>query len=222
MFPTPQSPIVPAKQLKSELENYIDDILVRARLASEELDLLIASIPKGITDIPIQFDKPKVVVSSGYIPESPRSIHSLHYQESSIHHSPVSSFFPDSMFSMPSLPPRPSSSCERRPANLRAHRILNPSTSFAIEADDEDDGGFVREESFISVLPQKSGRASRSSEPFVDLTNSIENLPHFQYVHDSPKPVTISRSEPQSEEGLAWKRERLLLEIMRNYGEEFS
>jgi len=223
MYPTPQTFLKP---VKSDLEDYIDDILVRSRAASDELDLLIALFSKDTVEPPKQFDKPNLPFSSPslYTPESPRqdiSVHSYQYEESSIPVSPASSRY--SFFALP-----PSSTCDRRPANLRAHRILN---TVPIEADDE--GG----ESFISALPP---RRTNFQHSFVELTESIENLPHFQYVgknevnisrseeeepisrSDPEEGVTISRSEETTGEGAAWKRERLLLEIMRNYGEEFS
>ena len=225
MFPTPQSPVLCTKGGQQGLASYIDDILGRAQQAADELDALIASLPKETVRLPIQFDKPKFESRSPslYIPESPRqdiSMHSYHHLETPIPLSPTSSRFGDSYINMPM---RPSSSCERRPANIRAHRMLASQSPYAIEAEDDYD----QEQSFVQPLPSKS-RPTRHIQPFVDLTNaSLDNLPNFEYVthqqevHVSLMSETASHVD-EKETAPAWKRERLLLEIMRNYGEEFS
>jgi hypothetical protein len=228
MFATPQSPALAMKRDKSELESYIDDILMRSKLAADELDRLIASIPVNKAPVTTQFDKSKGLLSHPETPRlliaSPRNELSIDYfdrDESSIHLSPASSRYPESMIS---IPPRPSSTCERRPSNLRAHRMLAPQPTYAVDADDEE-GGDTNENSTIIPTPS---RITRHNRPFVDLTNgSIDNLPNFEYLAHKPEEISFSRSEVNEDKvtaeiGLAWKREKLFLEIMRNYGEEFS
>ena len=98
--------------------------------------------------------------------------------------------------------------------------------SFSLDDEEEDFNNDENNPSCISFLQPQNQSFARHSSAFVDITSSIENLPQFHYKQSANFDVSdkLGKSdlEISSTETPGFKRERLLLEIMRNYGEEFK
>ena len=211
------------------LEAYIEDILKRSRAMANDLEEMMESLGATPVHPPVQFNKPPIHSVTPPETEISPAVNTVMDTSIDISVGSLSSFIYSG--AKPPIPSEPSSTCHRRPSNIRAHRMLAPPAqhaSFALDDEDEDFNDDEDNPSSISFLqPQNQSPAHRlESSGCIDITSSIENLPEFhhkKYV-DSDYSEKLSTRDPAipSTETPGFRRERLLLEIMRNYGDEFK